>query len=66
VLIPCSRSAHDQNVLARRPRGINTGAILKERCEQAWKDHVIGLFSFDAWSPSSFSHFMAQRLCPMR
>ena len=39
VLIPCSRSAHDQNVLARRPQWTNTGAIPRERCEQAWKDH---------------------------
>ncbi len=29
VLIPCSRSAHDQNVLARRPQGDNKGAIPK-------------------------------------
>ena len=31
VLIPCSRSAHDQNVLARRPQGDQHGCHSWER-----------------------------------
>jgi hypothetical protein len=43
VLIPCSRSAHDQNVLARRAQGDHTGAIPRERERASLEGAVISL-----------------------
>ena len=35
----CSRSAHDKNVLARRPQWDLYGCHSRETNEQAWKEH---------------------------
>jgi hypothetical protein len=43
VLIPCSRSAHDQNVLARRPQWDQQGCHSKREKQAACKDHLRSL-----------------------
>jgi hypothetical protein len=51
VLIHCSRSAHDQNVLAQRPQWDQHGCHSKrERGKRALKDHLDGCEASDARS----------------